>query len=354
MTLVTLNGVTNSDSINAVSEDNRAIDNSNIPQAERSTSTSKGTETIPVRMADASTSKVRIFPANLRSDNDLSQDATEFSDRPLIVMWPGWGMGARYYDPIGRELASRGFNVATGELHGQGSNTAKASRVKKWGYHDMASQDYPRTIQAAKERFGLAEDHPVILLCHSMGGQIGSLFLARPEATELNVRGMVGVGAGTPFYKGFSGTTRYRLQFGAPVMRAISNIIGYQPAGKLDLAGYGRQSGTHIKEWYRLSRTNRFLDLSGADLDYETAMQQVTIPILLLRFRNDYDCTTRSARNLASLLPKATQMNGRSNESKNSGPVVETIEDNLGHNRWARQPERVTARIEEFLSELEM
>ena len=99
------------------------------------------------------------------------------------------------------------------------------------------------TIRAAKEHFGLREDHPVILLCHSMGGQVGSLFLARPDIGDHNVKGMVGVGAGTPYYPGFSGATRYQLQYGAPVMRLITKILGYQPEGRFDIAGYGRQSG---------------------------------------------------------------------------------------------------------------
>lgn len=340
--------MTNSDSIDSKkSAESESTQETGSRVSGESSKSSNGTETVAVRMADATTSKMRVFPAQSGQGEGDGDGQPVSSDRPLIVMWPGWGMGARYHDPMGRELASRGFNVVTGELHGQGSSTARASRTRQWGYHDMASQDYPRTIRAAKERFGLHPDHPVVLLCHSMGGQIGSLFLARPEATEHNVVGMVGVGAGTPFYQGFSGTIKYRLQFGAPVMRLVANVVGYQPEGRFDFAGYGRQSGTHVKEWVRLSRTNHFINLRGADLNYEEALQQVKTPIVLLRFRNDYDCTTRSAKNLASKLPKSTPVNG-----EDEGPAVKTIEEKLGHNRWAREPETIATCVEEFVSEL--
>ncbi|WP_426707803.1 alpha/beta fold hydrolase [Corynebacterium auriscanis] len=341
--------MTNSDSIDSKNPRQAAPAGSHRDAA-RNKDEVKRTETIATRMADSSTSMIRVFPAgeNTVSSGADSEGKTGATQPPLIVIWPGWGMGARYYDPMGRELASRGYNVATGELHGQGSSTARATRTKKWGYHEMASQDYPRTIRAAKERFNLPETHPVVLLCHSMGGQIGSLFLARPEASELNVVGMIGVGAGTPFYKGFSGAPRYQLQYGAPVMRLVTKALGYQPEGKLDFAGYGRQSGVHVGEWFRLSRTNRFINLSGADLNYETALQEITTPVLLLRFRNDYDCTTRSAHNLASMMPKSKTLKRRG-----SGPEVETIEGKLGHNRWAREPEQVATRVEEFITDLE-
>ena len=336
----TLGNVTNSDSID--SSDAMVSDSLNSLDPKNGSSSLKGTETINVRMADASTSKVRVFPSEKNPQGD------DHAGRPLVIMWPGWGMGARYYDPMGRELASRGFNVATGELHGQGSSTARATRTKRWGYHEMASQDYPRTIRAAKEHFGLREDHPVILLCHSMGGQVGSLFLARPDIADHNVKGMVGVGAGTPYYPGFSGATRYQLQYGAPMMRLITKILGYQPEGRFDIAGYGRQSGTHVKEWYRLSRTNRFINLHGADQDYQAELKNVTTPVLLLRFSNDYDCPTRSAKNLASMLPKAKLAT-----RQEVGPEVETIEGKLGHNRWAREPEVIASRIEDFVKSLD-
>lgn len=274
-----------------------------------------------VAMPDGSTSPVRLFPG---------------ADRPLVMVWPGLGMGARYYRPIAEDLAARGFPVAVGELRGQGDSTAHASRTASWGYHDMASGDYPRTIRAAKEALGLPVEHPTVLLTHSMGGQIGSLFLARPEARELNVTGMFGVGSGSPYYRTFDNPERSRLHFGGYLMEGVSRLLGYWPDGRLDVTNYGRQSGVHIGEWARFGRSNHLRDLRGADLDYMAAMRTVDVPVLLTRYSDDTYCTLASCEALAELLPAQ----------------VEEFPGTLGHNRWAREPQDVAERLERFVAAL--
>ena len=249
-------------------------------------------------------------------------------------------MGARYFRPTAQELADRGYPVVIGELRGQGRSSAKASRTARWGYHDTASQDYPGTIRAAKEELGLSLDHPTVLLTHSMGGQVASLFLARPEATELNVVGMMGVGTGSPYKEGFVGADRRRVAIGSLFMTAVSTVFGFWPAGRVDLAGYGRQSGVHVKEWTRFAHTNSLADLKGQDLDYEAGMKEVSIPIVLTRFTDDEDCTLASAAYLAD-------------KFNPENVHVEQLIGGLGHTRWARKPERVADRLEQFVASLQ-
>ena len=309
---------------------------------------------LPVTMADGTTSQVRLFlpgtpkvgegsdataPGHATIPAHSPVDAAWNHARPVIVVWPGFGMGARYYDPIAWELADRGFPVITGELRGQGSSTARASRKHKWGYHHLASGDYPRTIRAAKEALGVNRNHPTLMLCHSMGGQIGSLFLARPEAEELGIRGMMGVGSGTPYYKGFKGKQRMRLQWGTYQIMLNILLFGYQPAGALDLAGYGRQSGVQLREWFRYGQTNRLHKLRDQDMDYEEAKKSVRLPVLFTRCANDEDCPLASAQHLADELPAAQVK-------------VEELDSQLGHNRWAREPKLVSDRLEEFWREI--
>lgn len=281
---------------------------------------------VDVGMPDASVTTIRLFGA----------DTTD-PHAPLVVIWPGFGVGARYYDPIARHLHAHGFHVATGELRGQGASDAQASRQHTWGYHHLASEDYPLSIRVAKQKLGLDKDHPTVLLCHSMGGQIAALFMARPEAQELNVLGFMGVGSGTPYYRGFTGKQRWRLLIGPRIMKIIIACAGYQPAGILDVSGYGRQAKDHLYEWIRYSQTNHLSKLAGADIDYEEAKKQITAPILLTRFINDEDCPLESAKNLADSLPQAHI----------------TIEEfpkelTLGHNRWAREPHATANRFIEF------
>lgn len=285
-------------------------------------------------MADSSVSSVRLFAPS----TDASPSDQQAASKPLIVMWPGFGVGGRYYDPICRELAGRGFHVATGELRGQGTSTAVAARGTSWGYHHLASEDYPTTVRAAKKACGLPVDYPTVFLCHSMGGQIGALFMAREDADELNVKGLMGVGAGTPFHGGFKGKQHWRLRFGPRLMKVIIAAAGYQPEGILDLSGYGRQAKDHLCEWIRYSQTNQLSNLAGADRDYEAAKANVTKPILLTRFVNDEDCPIPSSENLAKSLP-------------NADVEIQEFPEKLGHNRWAREPEIVATRLERFIAE---
>lgn len=283
-----------------------------------------------VNLPDGSVTPVYVFPP---------QGGTPDEVKPLVAIWPGFGMGARYFRPTAQELADRGYSVVIGELRGQGRSSAKASRKARWGYHDTASQDYPATIRAAKEELGLAHDHPTVLLTHSMGGQVASLFLARPEAKELNVVGMMGVGTGSPYKKGFVGADRRRVALGSLFMTAVSKVVGHWPAGRVDLAGYGRQSDVHVKEWTRFAHSNSLADLRGQDIDYEARMPEIAVPILLTRFTDDQDCTLASAAYLADKFDPDTVR-------------VEQLIGGLGHTKWARKPGVVADRLDTFVESL--
>lgn len=271
-----------------------------------------------VTMPGGSTSPVLLFPGG---------------SRPLVMIWPGLGMGARYYRPIAEALSERGFPVSVGELRGQGASSAVASRTQRWGYHDLASQDFPLSIREAKAALSLPVDHPTVLLTHSMGGQIGALFLARPDSRDLNIIGMMGVGTGSPYYRTFAHPEKNRLHYGGYVMQTVSMVLGYWPDGKLDFTNYGRQSGVHLTEWARFGRRNSLASLRGADLDYMSSMKLVDVPVLLTRYSNDAHCTVESCSALAELVPAK----------------VEELPGTLGHNRWAREPEDVSARLEDFV-----
>ena len=287
--------------------------------------TTRGPESVDITLPDRSTSTVLLFAPGEDS-----------GAKPLVVIWPGFGMGARYFKPIARWLRDQGFPTAIGELRGQGTSSAVASRKRSWSYHTMVVEDYPLTIAAAKDALGLPPRHPVVLLTHSMGGQIATLFLSTAAAREHNVIGMMGVGTGSPYYKAFKGRARLRVGVGAPFMAAVSRVLGFWPGGRIDLAGYGRQSGRHVREWAEFSRSNSLSGMAGDD--YSTATTEVTVPVLMTRFTDDEDCTLASAEALAQHLPAAH-------------PVVEELEGGLGHNKWARNPEIAGRRFVRFWEE---
>lgn len=283
------------------------------------------TTTVHVEMPDASVSPVQVWQGSGH-------------DKPLVMVWPGFGMGGYYFRPIAAELVERGFPVAIGELWGQGQSSAQATRSSTWGYHDLASEDFPRQVRAVKQELGLPVDHPMIFLAHSMGGQISCLFAAREDARELNLRGIFGVGSGSPYRPAFDPQMGRRLGVGALFLgRVGGHGLGYWPGRILgrDFLGYGRQAGAHMREWLRFHKRNSLDDLTGQDMDYVAALSRLELPVLFTRFTNDQDCPTASSEALAEFLP-------------NADVRFEDLPGELGHNRWAREPGIVADRFVSF------
>lgn len=283
------------------------------------------TTTVHVEMPDASVSPVQVWQGSGRT-------------QPLVMVWPGFGMGGYYFRPLAAELAERGFPVAIGELRGQGQSSARATRSSTWGYHDLASEDFPRQVRAVKQELGLPVDHPMIFLAHSMGGQISCLFAAREDTRELNLRGIFGVGSGSPYRPAFDPQMGRRLGVGALFLgRVGGHGLGYWPGRILgrDFLGYGRQAGAHMREWLRFHKRNSLEDLTGQDMDYVAALSRLELPVLFTRFTNDQDCPTASSEALAEFLP-------------NADVRFEDLPGELGHNRWAREPGIVADRFVSF------
>ena len=90
-----------------------------------------------------------------------------------------------------------------------------------------------------------------------------------------------------------------------------------------------------MREWRRFHKHNSLSDLTDQDIDYVQAMKDVTIPITLSRCPDDEDCPQASMEALASFVPHAALK-------------TLTIPENLGHNRWARQPEAVVKLFQKF------
>lgn len=305
----------------------------------------------PVTMPDGSQTPLRLFPACGReslflgseiygqraTQNASAENHVAYKNR-VVVLWPGFGVGARYYDPMARELANRGFDVAIAELRGQGDSTAVATKDNQFGYHTAIVEDYPRVIAAAREMFHVKQSTPVTLLCHSMGGQIATFFLMRDEAKQLHTRSGFFVGTGSPYYKNFEGREYRRLRLGMPLMREISRVVGFWPGGRLDVAGYGRQSAEHIQEWATLVGKD-VVKFVNPDVDYGELAESADATICFARCLGDRDCSMDS---INGMLAHVGSMNTK---------VLE-IPENYGHNQWARHPEAVADEFEKFVAEL--
>ncbi|MFE7797147.1 alpha/beta fold hydrolase [Nocardia sp. NPDC057440] len=282
-------------------------------------------ETVPIQMPDGSVVPVRLIPASGAHSHPVTPDAP----RPVVVMVPGLGVPAGYYELFAAGLAERGFDVAIGEMRGQGDSRPRPSSSSTYGYHELASVDFPAIFEVVRDRFPASTPY---LLGHSMGGQLAVLYASRIRG---RLGGLILVASGSPYHRGFRGFSGPGMLMGTTAISLTANIAGFWPGDRISVGGFGRQSKVLISDWARLSRTGRFVPV-GADIDYEERIGRLKLPILSITMTGDDLAPPSSAAHLLEKMPKADVTTWHQPES-------------LGHNGWIRQYRSTVDQIEKWL-----
>ncbi|RJO76642.1 alpha/beta fold hydrolase [Nocardia panacis] len=282
-------------------------------------------ETVPIQMPDGSSVPVRLLPAAGTHRHPVTPDAP----RAAVVIAPGLGVPAGYYEGFALALARRGFDVAIGELRGNGDSRPKPSATSTYGYHELVSVDFPAIFEVVRDRF---PDSTPYLLGHSMGGQLAVLYAARVRG---RLGGLILIASGTPYHRGYRGLSGPGMLFGTAAISLTANLAGFWPGDRLGQTGFGRQSKVLISDWARLARTGRFVPL-GADIDYEERVSRLKLPVLAITVTGDDLTPEGAAEHLVSKMPNAELTWWREPEP-------------LGHNGWIAQPATTIDRIEKWL-----
>ncbi|MQY30081.1 alpha/beta hydrolase family protein [Nocardia aurantia] len=285
-------------------------------------------ETVPIQLPDGSTVPVRMVPARGSHRHPITAD----SPRAAVVIMPGLGVPGLYYGDFARELAGRGFDVAIGELRGNGDSRPAAGPSSAYGYHELVAVDFPAMFQAIRDRFPASTP---ILLGHSLGGQLGMMYAARIRG---RLGGLILIASGTPHHRGYRGLAGPGMVVGPTVVSLAANLFGYWPGDRITAGGFGRQSKVLISDWARLARTGRFVPVD-ADIDYEERIGRLTLPVLSITLRGDELAPRASADQLLAKLPRARI-------TKWHNP------DRLGHNGWITDPGSTVTRVETWLRDL--
>ncbi|WP_024801866.1 alpha/beta fold hydrolase [Nocardia sp. BMG51109] len=285
-------------------------------------------ETIPIQVADGSVVPVRLAPARGEHRHPITADAP----RAVIVIIPGLGVPGAYYEDFARELAGRGFDAAIGELRGNGDSRPKPSPTSAYGYQELVSVDFPAMFEVVRERF---PDSTPILLGHSMGGQLGTMYAARVRG---RLGGLILVASGTPYYRGYGGIARSAMRLGPAAISLTANLAGFWPGDVITAGGFGRQSKVLISDWARLARTGRFVPVD-ADIDYEERIARLKLPVLSITLEGDDLTPPGSAAHLLEKLPDARVTTWHQPEPR-------------GHNGWITDPRGTVDRIEKWVREL--
>ncbi|MFI6364624.1 alpha/beta fold hydrolase [Nocardia sp. NPDC050630] len=282
-------------------------------------------ETVPIQMPDGTTVPVRLFAATGAHRHPVRPDAP----RPVVVMVPGLGVPAGYYELFAQGLAARGFDVAIGELRGVGDSRPRPSAASTFGYHELASVDFPAIFSVVRDRF---PDSTPYLLGHSMGGQLAVLYASRIRG---RLGGLILIASGTPYHRGFRGISGPGMLVGTAAMSLTANLTGFWPGDRISLGGFGRQSKVLMSDWARLARTGRFAPVD-ADIDYEERIARLKLPVLSITIAGDDVAPSSSAAHLLAKMPKAEVTTWLQPEP-------------LGHNGWIRQCGSTVDQIEKWL-----
>ncbi|RDG38094.1 alpha/beta hydrolase family protein [Streptomyces corynorhini] len=209
----------------------------------------------------------RVFPATAGDDRT-----------PVVLVTPAMGIAATYYDPFARGLAAVGFPVLVCDRRGQGGSTPTISRASRFGQQEMVAVDLPAAVAAARREF---PGRPVVLLGHSIGGQLATAYLGRPEA---DADGLVLIASGTPHHRVYPWYRSLRVLLGTQAAALLGRVWGYFPGDRVGFAG--RESAGVVRDWATFARTGRFRP-AGADLDYERAMAAADVPVLVVSVEGD-------------------------------------------------------------------
>jgi predicted alpha/beta hydrolase len=249
---------------------------------------------------------------------------------PVAVLAPAMGVPAGYYRPFVAELHRLGMTVVSFDVRGQGENKPRAQRGVHFGYQDFVN-DLDAVLDLVESVLPRA---PRFILGHSLGGQIALLHTA---ANPGRIRGAALIATGSVWYRGYPGLAKYYYSLlGTQTIALASTLLGYWP-------GYvfgGKQATGLMRDWARQARTGRWR-LSGSDLDYDSALADVTTPLLTVTVDNDELAPKSSMNDLVKHSTRAERTSRHYTADDAGGPV--------DHFKWTRSSAEMAAWIQDWM-----
>jgi predicted alpha/beta hydrolase len=246
---------------------------------------------------------------------------------PVVLIWPAMGVPARYYRPFARQLTEAGLSVMVADLRGTGSSTPAPSRRSRYGYPELAA-DVGAVLDAVKPR---TDGRRLILLGHSLGGQLCALHLAMTG--DQRVDGLALVAVGIPWFRSYPGRRLGLLGF-TQAIAATAWLLGVWPGWWFG----GRQARRVILDWAYTARHGRYRRIDG--MDVELALRAVTTPVLAVSVDNDSYTPPGTLDHLCGKLTAAPVRR----EHVTAAEAGATID----HLKWVRASNPVVARVFEF------
>lgn len=291
-----------------------------------------------IRSADGHVAAALCAAARNGAPSDSSPVLGDGVDAPVLLLTPAMGVPHTYYRRVASALSARGYHVVLPGQRGSAASSTPVARGVDFGYRELLDYDWPAAIEFARRRFGAG---PLVLVGHSLGGQLNCLHQSRVSGTE-RAAAMVMLACCSAHGGGHG---RFRGAFamgGAQLAAAIARGIGHFPGHRLGFGGH--QPKGVIRDWARDARLGRY-ELRGDPRDYRALLAAVHTPTLAVSFAGDTFAPARAVDAMCARLAPGSA------ERVHLG-AAELGLSSVDHFRWVRAPGRIADCVDAWLRPL--
>jgi predicted alpha/beta hydrolase len=241
--------------------------------------------------------------------------------RAAVVIGTAMGVPRRIYFALARFFAEGGLSVLTFDYRGVGGSRHGPLRGFQTSIEEWAEQDLNGALRwAAGQHPGL----PVLLLGHSLGGQILGLTPARDL-----VRAALFVASQSGYWGHWTGLSRLRMfLLWYALMPGLNALLGYLPMRRFT-GGEDLPSGV-VRQWARWGRHPRYI-LGSEVAQRDEGHARFDRPILSYALSDDSYAPVRAVEALLELYGSAPR------ELRVLSPRQAGV-PRIGHFGWLKPP----------------
>lgn len=234
-----------------------------------------------------------VAPDGVTSLITAADDGSLTETTPVVLLKPAMGVRATFYQPLFDPFSNAGLRLATADLRGHGTSSIRPGWRSDFGYRHMVELDWTCEIDALARRWPEA---PLVLLGHSLGGQLNLLYAA---ANPYAVAAVVTCASCSVYWRSYPRGLAVLIM--TQLAALLGKVLGHYPGHRLGFAG--KEARGVVADWAHQARTGRYR-ARGSSTNYESLLAQSPVPSLIVSLDQDDYAPPSAADHLAGKLPQ--------------------------------------------------